>query len=58
MAIVRLGVLASHGGTNLQAIIDACRLVRAVKAGHTVGKRSNPLLLMAPGYAKLRKVLA
>ncbi len=22
---MRLGVLASHGGTNLQAIIDACR---------------------------------
>ena len=33
-------------------------LVRAVKAGHTVGKRSNPLWLMSPGYAKLRKVLA
>ena len=33
-------------------------LVRAVKAGHIVGKRSNPLWLMAPGYAKLRKVLA
>ena len=25
MVNVRLGVLASHGGTNLQAIIDACR---------------------------------
>ena len=25
MAEVRLGVMASHGGTNLQAIIDACK---------------------------------
>jgi hypothetical protein len=33
-------------------------LVRAVNAGQTVGKRSNPLWLMAPGYAKLRKVFA
>ena len=33
-------------------------LVRAVEAGRTVGKRSNPMWLMAPGYAKLRKVLS
>ena len=32
-------------------------LVRAVKAGRMVAKRPNPLLLMAPGYARLRKVL-
>ncbi|MCH8107044.1 MAG: phosphoribosylglycinamide formyltransferase [Chloroflexi bacterium] len=25
MVILRLGVLASHGGTNLQAIVDACK---------------------------------
>jgi predicted metal-dependent phosphoesterase TrpH len=33
-------------------------LVRAVRAGKIVGKRPTPLLLMAPGYARLRKVLA
>ena len=33
-------------------------LVRAVMAGRMVGRRPNPVLLMAPGYAKLRKVLA
>jgi len=33
-------------------------LVRAVKAGRMVGKRPNPLLLLAPVYARLRKVLA
>jgi hypothetical protein len=33
-------------------------LVRAVRAGRMVGRRPNPLLLMAPGYARLRKVLA
>ncbi len=33
-------------------------LVRAVRAGQMVGRRPNPLLLLAPGYAKLRKVLA
>ena len=25
MVNLRLGVLASHGGTNLQAIVDACK---------------------------------
>ena len=25
MAVLRLGVLSSHGGSNLQAIIDACK---------------------------------
>ncbi len=33
-------------------------LLRAVAAGEMTGKRPNPLLLMAPGYAKLRKMLA
>ena len=33
-------------------------LIRAVKAGRFVGRRPNPLLLLAPGYAKLRKLLA
>ncbi len=33
-------------------------LIRAVRAGRPVGKRANPLWLLAPGYAKLRKVLA
>ena len=33
-------------------------LMRAVKAGRMVGKRPNPVLLMAPGYARLRKALA
>jgi predicted metal-dependent phosphoesterase TrpH len=32
-------------------------LLRAIRAGHWTGKRPNPLLMMAPGYAKLRKVL-
>jgi hypothetical protein len=32
--------------------------VRAVRAGRMVQKRTNPLLLMAPGYPRLRKVLA
>ena len=33
-------------------------LIRAVRAGRPVGKRANPLWLLAPGYAKLRKALA
>jgi predicted metal-dependent phosphoesterase TrpH len=33
-------------------------LLRAVASGHLDRKRPNPLLLMAPGYAKLRKMLA
>jgi len=33
-------------------------LLRAVKLGRMVGKYPNPLLLMAPGYARLRKVFA
>ena len=33
-------------------------LVRAVRAGRLVEKRANPLWLMAPGSAKVRKVLA
>ena len=33
-------------------------LMRAVKVGRMVGKHPNPLLLMAPGYARLRKVFA
>ena len=33
-------------------------LVRAVRAGRMVCRRPNPFLLMAPGYARLRKVLA
>lgn len=32
-------------------------LIRAIRAGRWTGKRPNPLLLMAPGYAMLRKVL-
>lgn len=32
-------------------------LLRAVRSGQMVTKRPNPLLLMAPGLAKLRKVL-
>ncbi len=32
-------------------------LVRAVKAGSIVSNRPNPLLLMAPGYARIRKAL-
>ena len=32
-------------------------LMRAVRAGRMVGKRPNPLLFMAPGYARLRKAL-
>ena len=32
-------------------------LMRAIRAGTCVGRRPNPLLLMAPGYAKLRKLL-
>ena len=33
-------------------------LLRAVKRGRMVGKYPNPFLLMAPGYARLRKVFA
>ena len=33
-------------------------LMRAIWAGTCVGRRPNPLLLLAPGYAKLRKLLA
>ena len=33
-------------------------LLRAVRQGRMVGKYPNPLLLMAPGYARLRKVFA
>ena len=33
-------------------------LLRAVRLGRMVGKYSNPFLLMAPGYARLRKVFA
>ena len=32
-------------------------LLRAIRAGRWTGRRPNPLLLMAPGYAKLRKML-
>ena len=32
-------------------------LLRAIRVGACVGRRPNPLLLMAPGYAKLRKLL-
>jgi predicted metal-dependent phosphoesterase TrpH len=32
-------------------------LVKAVRSGRMVAKRPNPLLLMAPGFARLRKVL-
>ena len=32
-------------------------LMRGIRAGMCVGRRPNPLLLMAPGYAKLRKLL-
>lgn len=32
-------------------------LLRAIRAGQWTGRRPNPLLMMAPGYAKLRKVL-
>ena len=32
-------------------------LMRAIRAGKRVDRRPNPLLLMAPGYAKLRKLL-
>ena len=32
-------------------------LIRAVRAGTMVCEGANPLLLMAPAYAKLRKVL-
>ncbi len=33
-------------------------LVHAVRSGRMVGKHPNPFLLMAPGYARLRKALA
>ena len=33
-------------------------LLRAVKLGHMAGKYPNPFLLMAPGFARLRKVFA
>ena len=33
-------------------------LLRAVRLGRMVGKYPNPFLLMAPGYARLRKVFA
>ena len=33
-------------------------LMRAIRAGTCVGSRPNPLLLLAPVYAKLRKLLA
>ena len=32
-------------------------LLRAIREGAWTGRRPNPLLLMTPGYAKLRKVL-
>ncbi len=32
-------------------------LMRGIRAGMCVGRRPNPLLLMTPGYAKLRKLL-
>ena len=32
-------------------------LMRAIRAGSWVGRRPNPFLLMAPGFAKLRKLL-
>ena len=32
-------------------------LLRGIRAGQWTGRRPNPLLLMAPGYAKLRKVM-
>ncbi len=32
-------------------------LLRAIQAGRWTGRRPNPLLMMAPGFAKLRKVL-
>jgi predicted metal-dependent phosphoesterase TrpH len=32
-------------------------LMRALRMGRMVGKHPNPFLLMAPGYARLRKVL-
>lgn len=33
-------------------------LLRAIRAGRWIGRRSNPLLMMTPGYAELRKVLS
>ena len=32
-------------------------LMRAIRLGDCVGRRPNPLLLMAPGFAKVRKLL-
>ena len=32
-------------------------LMRGIRAGMCVGRRPNPLLLITPGYAKLRKLL-
>lgn len=32
-------------------------LMRAIRSGSCVGRRPNPLLLMAPGFAKIRKLL-
>lgn len=32
-------------------------LMRAIRSGACVGRRPNPLLMLAPAYAKLRKVL-
>ncbi len=33
-------------------------LLRAIRAGHWTGRRPNPFLMLAPGYATLRKVLS